>query len=49
MQNGVDGIVRHECRFLRSDGGVVWVMVSTSRVPATVDAVRRTSSCTSRT
>jgi hypothetical protein len=37
MQDGVDGIVRHECRFLRSDGGVVWVMVSTSRVPATVD------------
>ena len=37
MQNGVDRIVRHECRFLRSDGGVVWVMVSTSRVPETVD------------
>jgi len=37
MQEGVDGIVRHECRFLRSDGEVVWVMVSTSRVPATVD------------
>jgi len=37
MQDGVDGIVRHECRFLRSDDAVVWVMVSTSRVPATVD------------
>jgi PAS domain S-box-containing protein len=37
MQDGVDRIVRHECRFLRSDGGVVWVMVSTSRVPETVD------------
>jgi diguanylate cyclase (GGDEF)-like protein/PAS domain S-box-containing protein len=37
MQDGVDGIVRHECRFLRSDGDVVWVMVSTSRVPETAD------------
>jgi PAS domain S-box-containing protein len=37
MQDGLDGIVRHECRFLRSDGDVVWVLVSTSRVPATVD------------
>jgi diguanylate cyclase (GGDEF)-like protein/PAS domain S-box-containing protein len=37
MQDGADGIVRHECRFLRSDGDVVWVMVSTSRVPETVD------------
>jgi diguanylate cyclase (GGDEF)-like protein/PAS domain S-box-containing protein len=37
IQDGVDAIVRHECRFLRSDGDVVWVMVSTSRVPATVD------------
>ncbi len=27
-------ILRHECRFLRADGAVVWVLVSTSRVPA---------------
>lgn len=33
MQAGGARVLRHECRFLRSDGGVLWVMVSTSRVP----------------
>ena len=36
MQAGGARILRHECRFLRSDGGVAWVMVSTSRVPETL-------------
>jgi len=33
MQAGGARVLRHECRFLRADGGVLWVMVSTSRVP----------------
>lgn len=33
MQAGGIRLLRHECRFLRSDGDVLWVMVSTSRVP----------------
>lgn len=33
MQAGGARVLRHECRFLRPDGGVLWVMVSTSRVP----------------
>ena len=32
MQDGMTRILRHECRFLRSDGDIVWVLVSTSRV-----------------
>jgi diguanylate cyclase (GGDEF)-like protein/PAS domain S-box-containing protein len=34
MQAGGSRILRHECRFLSADGSVVWVMISTSRVPA---------------
>jgi diguanylate cyclase (GGDEF)-like protein/PAS domain S-box-containing protein len=34
MQDGRTHILRHECRFVRADGGTVWVSVSTSRVPA---------------
>ncbi len=34
MQDGRTRIVRHECRFVRSDGAVLWVRISTSRVPA---------------
>ncbi len=33
MQAGTAQIVRHECRLLQSDGTVIWVLVSTSRVP----------------
>jgi diguanylate cyclase (GGDEF)-like protein/PAS domain S-box-containing protein len=33
MQAGGNRVLRHECRFLRADGTVVWVLVSTSRVP----------------
>jgi len=33
MQAGGARVLRHECRFLRADGDVLWVMVSTSRVP----------------
>ena len=33
IQTGTQRIVRHECRFLRSDRSVVWVLVSTARVP----------------
>jgi diguanylate cyclase (GGDEF)-like protein/PAS domain S-box-containing protein len=33
MQAGAARILRHECRFLLPGGGVIWVMVSTSRVP----------------
>ncbi len=33
MQEGRTRILRHECRFVRSDGEIVWVQVSTSRVP----------------
>ncbi len=35
MQAGATQVLRHECRFLRPDGTVLWVMVSTSR-PAQV-------------
>ena len=35
MQAGGTQVLRHECRFLRPDGRVLWVMVSTSR-PAQV-------------
>ncbi|MET0187604.1 MAG: diguanylate cyclase, partial [Pseudonocardia sediminis] len=35
MQRGETRILRHECRFLRSDGSVVWVSVTTSRVEPT--------------
>jgi len=34
MQDGVVRVLRHECRFVRADGRVIWVAVSTSRVPA---------------
>ena len=34
MQAGGARVLRHECRFLRPDGAALWVMVSTSRVPA---------------
>jgi diguanylate cyclase (GGDEF)-like protein/PAS domain S-box-containing protein len=34
MQDGRTSIVRHECRFVRPDDSVVWVSVSTARVPA---------------
>jgi diguanylate cyclase (GGDEF)-like protein/PAS domain S-box-containing protein len=37
MQEGRTRIVRHECRFLRSDGSPVWVSVSTARVPELPD------------
>jgi diguanylate cyclase (GGDEF)-like protein/PAS domain S-box-containing protein len=37
MQDGRTRIVRHECRFLRPDGSVVWVSVSTARVPELPD------------
>ncbi len=37
IQSGAVRILRHECRFLRADGAAVWVMVSTSRVPAAPD------------
>jgi PAS domain S-box-containing protein len=33
MQAGAAQIVRHECRLLQSNGTVIWVLVSTSRVP----------------
>ncbi len=33
LHGGGTRIVRHECRFLHVDGSVVWVLVSTSRVP----------------
>jgi diguanylate cyclase (GGDEF)-like protein/PAS domain S-box-containing protein len=33
MQAGGNRILRHECRFLRADGAVVWVSISVSRVP----------------
>jgi diguanylate cyclase (GGDEF)-like protein/PAS domain S-box-containing protein len=33
MHAGAARIIRHECRFLRPDDSVVWVLVSTSRVP----------------
>jgi diguanylate cyclase (GGDEF)-like protein/PAS domain S-box-containing protein len=35
MADGLTAVVRHECRFLRADGEVVWVLVSTSRVEQT--------------
>ena len=34
MQAGATRVLRHECRFLRPDGTVLWVMVSTSRPTA---------------
>lgn len=34
MQAGGSRILRHECRFRSADGSVVWVSISTSRVPA---------------
>jgi diguanylate cyclase (GGDEF)-like protein/PAS domain S-box-containing protein len=37
MGDGRDRIVGHECRFLRPDGSVVWVSVSTARVPELPD------------
>jgi diguanylate cyclase (GGDEF)-like protein/PAS domain S-box-containing protein len=37
MQAGGSRILRHECRFLSADGSVVWVLISTSRVPADSD------------
>jgi len=37
MQAGAAQIVRHECRLLQSDGTVIWVLVSTSRVPEASD------------
>jgi diguanylate cyclase (GGDEF)-like protein/PAS domain S-box-containing protein len=37
MQDGRTRIVRHECRLLRPDGAVVWVSVSTARVPELPD------------
>lgn len=33
MQAGAARIVRHQCRLLQADGTVIWVLVSTSRVP----------------
>lgn len=33
MHAGAARVIRHECRFLRPDGSIVWVLVSTSRVP----------------
>jgi diguanylate cyclase (GGDEF)-like protein/PAS domain S-box-containing protein len=33
IQTGGHRTVRHECRFVRPDGSVVWVSISTSRVP----------------
>ena len=33
MRAGATQILRHECRFLRADETVIWVLVSTSRVP----------------
>lgn len=33
IQHGANRVVRHECRFIRSDGVAVWVSVSTARVP----------------
>ncbi len=35
MTAGLRAVIRHECRFLRSDGDLVWVLVSTSRVAGT--------------
>ena len=34
MQSGAASVLHHECRFLHADGGVLWVSVSSSRVPA---------------
>jgi diguanylate cyclase (GGDEF)-like protein/PAS domain S-box-containing protein len=36
-QDGRTRILRHECRFSRRDGSIVWVMLSTSSVPAVPD------------
>ncbi len=36
MQSGAASVLHHECRFLHVDGGVLWVSVSTSRVPEAV-------------
>ncbi|HEY0812516.1 MAG TPA: diguanylate cyclase [Pseudonocardia sp.] len=33
VQAATQRIVRHECRFVRADGRVVWVLVSTAMVP----------------
>ena len=33
IPNGAQRILRHECRFVRSDGNAVWVLVSTAMVP----------------
>jgi PAS domain S-box-containing protein len=33
LQQGGAQVLRHQCRFLRPDGTVLWVLVSTSRVP----------------
>jgi diguanylate cyclase (GGDEF)-like protein/PAS domain S-box-containing protein len=33
MHAGAARIIRHECRFRRPDDSIVWVLVSTSRVP----------------
>jgi diguanylate cyclase (GGDEF)-like protein/PAS domain S-box-containing protein len=35
MAEGLQAVVRHECRFVRADQEVVWVLVSTSRVEQT--------------
>lgn len=37
INTGDPGVLRFECRFLHADGSVVWVLVSTSRVPALPD------------
>ena len=37
MQAGAAQTVRHECRFLHASGTVIWVLVSTSRVPGVPD------------